>query len=186
MMCRFLLAGVATAAMLAGCAQGPVTVEPTYESAARSEFVATNYRAAEVLIGQFKSRVANGPVIVATAVNIDALEQSSTLGRLVSEQISSRFAQSGFTMIEMKFRNNVYMKRGEGELLLTREINDVARSHNAQAVIVGTYGMSNDSVFVNMKIVEPGTNKVLAVNDYVLPLNRDVRSMLSQNTTNRR
>lgn len=183
MMQRFMLSGVASLALLAGCALDgrQDRPEPTYESAARSDFLSTNYRAAEALVGQFRNRSANGPLIVATVVNIDSLEKSSTLGRLISEQVSARFAQSGFTLIEMKFRSNIYMKRTEGELLLTREINEVARSHSAQAVIVGTYGTSADSVFVNMKIVEPGTNAILAVHDYVLPLNRDVRSMMSQN-----
>lgn len=175
---RVFLVAAVSAAMLAGCAQGPV--EPSYESAARSEFVAANYRAADSLVAQVNARAKKGPIIVATVVNIDSLEQSSTLGRLISEQVSARFTQAGFTMIEMKFRNSVYMKRSEGELLLTREINDVARSHNAQAVVVGTYGTSAESVFVNMKIVDPATNQVIAVNDHVLPLNRDVRSMMLQ------
>ncbi|MDI3514316.1 MAG: hypothetical protein PWP40_1545 [Rhodocyclaceae bacterium] len=45
-------------------------------------------------------------------------------------------------MIEMKFRNNVYMARDQGEPMLTREIRDLANSHNAQAVVVGTYAQS--------------------------------------------
>ena len=175
-----ILTGVASLALLAGCALDGRVPEPTYEAAARSDFLNANYRAAEALVGQFRHRSGNGPLIVATVVNIDSLEQSSTLGRLISEQVSARFSQSGFTVIEMKFRSNVYMKRTEGELLLTREINEVARSHKAQAVIVGTYGTSADSVFVNMKIVEPGTNTILAVHDHVLPLNRDVRSMMTR------
>lgn len=177
-----ILAGVASLALLAGCSMfESKPSEPTYESAAQSAFVAANYAAADGLVKQFQSRKIDGPLIVATVVNIDNLDQSSTLGRLISEQVSARFAQSGFTMIEMKFRNSVYMKRSEGELVLTREISEVARSHNAQAVIVGSYGVSNESVFVNMKIVQPGTNTVLAVQDYVLPMNRDVRSMLTRN-----
>jgi TolB-like protein len=182
MMQKTTLAGIASLALLTGCALQPQQQpEPTYESAARSDFLASNYRAADALVGQFRNRAANGPLLVATVVNIDALEQSSTLGRLISEQISARFAQSGFTIIEMKFRNNVYMKRSEGELLLTREINEVARSHSAQAVIVGTYGTSANAVFVDMKIVDPGTNSILAVHDYVLPRDREVQSMMSRN-----
>lgn len=178
-----LLAAAATLGLLAGCAndltnsRGP---EPTYEAAAKNEFVNVNYRAADALMAQFKNLNNGGPLIVATVVNIDALDQSSTLGRLVSEQISARFSQSGNKMIEMKFRANVYMKRTEGELMLTREISEVARLHNAQAVIVGTYGVSGDTVFVNMKIVQPGNNMVVAAYDYALPMNREVRSMLNR------
>ena len=64
------------------------------------------------------------PLIMATIVNIDALEQTSMLGRLVSEQVSTRLAQGGLKMLEMKLRNSVYLKRNQGELMLTREIGE--------------------------------------------------------------
>lgn len=177
------LATVAGLLSLSGCAAfdpsgRPEKVEPTYEAAAQSDFINANYKAAEVLIAQFAKYASEGTMIVATVVNIDSLEHSSTLGRLVSEQVAARFGQRGYTMVEMKFRNQVYMKRNEGELLLTREISEVARQHQAQAVIVGSYGVSSDTVFINIKVVQPGTNTVLAAHDYALPLNRDVRSML--------
>lgn len=182
-MIKPLLCSLLSAAVLGGCANEARidrAPEPTYESAARSPFVAANYRAAEALMSQFGKGSESGPLIVATVVNIDALDQSSTLGRLISEQLSARFTQGGLTMVEMKFRSKVYMKKSEGELLLTREITEVARSHQAQAVIVGTYGLSGESVFVNVKIVQPGSNYVLAVHDYVLPANSEIRSLMSR------
>jgi TolB-like protein len=117
-------------------------------------------------------------MLVATLVNIDALERSSTLGRLVSEQVAARFAQQGRAMVELKLRHTMYMRRTEGELALTREIAEVARQHNARAILLGSYGLSGDMVFVNLKVVQPGNNLVLAAYDYALPLNREVRSLL--------
>ncbi len=81
-------------------------------------------------------------------------------------------------MIEMKFRNNVYMARDQGEMMLTRELRDIASSHHAQAVIVGTYAQSSEMVFVNLKVIQPETNFVLAAHDYVLPLDTMTSSML--------
>ncbi|WP_291992667.1 FlgO family outer membrane protein [Candidatus Accumulibacter sp. ACC003] len=177
----YLFAGAVTVGLVTGCATENNRVpEPTYETAAKSDFVASNYRVADALIEQFRSGADGGPLIVATVVNIDALDQSSTLGRLISEQISARFSQRGFSMIEMKFRSNVYMRKGEGELVLTREIAELARVNKAQAVILGSYGTSGSAVYVNMKIVQPGSNYVLAAYDYVLPANGEIRSMLSR------
>ncbi len=88
-------------------------------------------------------------------------------------------------MIEMKFRSAVYMKRGEGELMLTREINDVAKTNKAQAVIVGSYATAANWVYVNLKIVQPGNNVVLSAYDYVLPANNEVLSLLGRNTSKR-
>ena len=175
------LSGVA-ALGLAACADGPAKrVEPTWEQAANNPLVPANYRAADALLAQIRPTVSNGqPLIMATVVSIDALEKSSTLGRLISEQVAGRFTQAGYRMIEVKFGNAIYMKRDQGELMLTREISNLAKSHDAQAVVVGTYGESNDYVFVNLKVVQPSTNTVIAVHDYVMPLDSTMRSLLKR------
>lgn len=81
-------------------------------------------------------------------------------------------------MVELKFRNDVYMKQGQGELLLTREIKDLAQSQNAQAVIVGTYTESRDAVFVNLKVIQPNTNIAMAAHDYAFLTNGNIKGML--------
>ncbi|MBQ5946622.1 FlgO family outer membrane protein [Massilia sp. ST3] len=163
--------------LLGGCAS---TEEDTnYTSVSANAFVAANYRAADALAAQLKGKLADDkPLIMATVVNIDALEQTSMLGRLVSEQVSTRLAQGGMKMLEMKLRNSVYLKRNQGELMLTREIGEVASTHNAQAVVVGSYAETRDAIFINMKVIQPTTNLVLAGHDYVLAKEGTVRSML--------
>lgn len=166
--------------LLGGCAtEGVIVRGPTYEQAAKNPFVPTNYRAAEALLSQLEGDLESGqPLIIATIVNIDELNKSSTLGRLVSEQVSSRFAQAGYNMIEMKFRSNVYMLKGQGEMMLTRELQQIARSHDAQAVVVGTYGESSEFIYVNLKVIDPASNIVLAAHDYTLPRDANTRAML--------
>lgn len=166
--------------LLGACA---TTREDTnYTSVSANAFVAANYRAADALALQLRGKLADEkPLIMATLVNIDALEQTSMLGRLVSEQLSTRLAQGGMKMLEMKLRNSVYLKRGQGELMLTREIGDVASAHNAQAVVVGSYAETRDAVFINVKVIQPTTNLVLAGHDYVLAKEGTVRSMLQSN-----
>ncbi len=141
-------------------------------------FIKTNYQAADALIAQLGNQISStSPIIVATLVNIDDLNNSSTFGRLVSEQVSARFSQENFMMLEMKFRGYVYMKQDQGELLLTREIKDVAKSHNAQAVIVGTYASSQDTVYVNLKVIQPNNNVVIAVHDYTFPIDSNLKAL---------
>lgn len=165
----------------AGCSLTNDTVrkDPTYEQAASNPLIPANHAAAESLLAKLKGRLTdNQPLIVATVVNIDALDRSSTLGRIISEQVSGRFTSAGYQVIEMKFRNNVYMARDQGELMLTRELRDIATTHNAQAVVVGSYAQSSDMVFVNLKVIQPQQNIVLAAHDYALPMDRMTRSML--------
>jgi TolB-like protein len=180
----------ASALLLAGCETAPknmLTAEPSYEDAQNNAFSAVNYNAVNELMKRYPAPAsasnhagsgAEGPFIVATLVNIDQLEQSSTLGRLISEQVASRMTQMGFGVLELKVRNGVYMKRNEGEFLLTREIKEVASMHKAQAVIVGTYAESSATVYVNLKVVDPASSIVIAAYDYALPLNRNVQSLI--------
>ncbi len=138
-----------------------------------------NYKAAEKLLLDAKLPLESA-VIMATVVNIDDIENSSTLGRLISEQMSARFIQAKMNVIEMKFRENVYIKQNTGELMLTREIGKIAKTHSANAIIVGTYAVANSAVYVNIKIINPSTNVAIAATDYVLPMNRDVEDMIGR------
>lgn len=162
---------LAFAFILAGCA-GPYARD---WDAASGSLIAANYHATDALAAAARPQLdADRPIIVATVVDIDDLERSSTLGRYVSESVSARFTQNGFRMIELKFQNAVYMKTGEGELMLTRQIREIARSHQAQAVVVGTYSRALSAVLVNLKVVRPESNIVIAAQDYALPMSRDV------------
>lgn len=176
-----LICAIAATLAVSACANNPLATTSQSEVryvAPNSPFIAINYKATNELIAQLGGKLNPAqPMIIATIVNIDDLNSSSTFGRLVSEQVSARFSQASYSMIEMKFRDFVYMKQDQGELLLTREIKDVAKSHNAQAVIVGTYALSSESVFVNIKVIQPSTNVVLAVHDYTFPVDANIKVM---------
>ncbi|MBS1186093.1 MAG: Uracil-DNA glycosylase, family 1 [Burkholderiaceae bacterium] len=182
---RYLLILVSALALTA-CADlsssnGSYSSTPTWEDAATNKLTPQNHEAADKLIEQAKLRLESGrPLIVATLVNINALEESSPLGRMIAEQVSGQFSRHGFEMIEMKFRNNVYVKQNVGELMLTREIRQLAQNHNAQAVVVGTYTESSQLVFVNLKVIRPSDNIVIAAHDYVIPMDKVVRSLLGR------
>ena len=163
--------------LLAGCAQSQSGFRAGSKVHADA-FIQANYQAADSLQRQLGMSVEKPTLLMATLVNIDALDRSSTLGRLVSEQVSARFTQGGYRMVEMKFQNSVYMARGQGELMLTREVHELASNYSAQAVIVGTYGESKEYVFINLKVVEPESNHILSVHDYSLPIDENVRLML--------
>lgn len=172
---RLAVALLALPLLLAGCA----TTDQAHGSP--DAIMNVSYKAGDALLAQLNGKLVQGkPLIMATIVNIDALEQSSTLGRLLSEQITTRLVHGGVKMVEMKLRNNVYLKRNTGELMLTREIGEVALAHHAQAIVVGSYAESNEFIFINLKVIQPNTNFVLAGYDFVLARDRVVRSMLSQ------
>lgn len=162
-----------------GCASSSddVPVRPIIQDA---NLVDANYNAADALLTRapwLKER--HEPLLAATFVDINNLEMSSGLGRVIGEQIGSKFAQQGFTVVEIKMRNNIFVKEGAGEFALSRSVREISQSHNAAAVIAGTYAVARQSVFVQARLIRATDNRILASYDYVLPLGPDAKALLA-------
>jgi TolB-like protein len=168
------LASLLCAVVLTACATGP-----TYQAAETSEFTKANYAAVEKLVEATAVPVAkNAPLLIATMVNIDSLRQSSRFGRLISEQIATRLTQLGYNVVEMKLRNDVYIREGAGELLLSRDVRDLSKNYNAQVVVVGNYAVAAGYVYLTLKAVTVTDNRVVGAVNYLLPLTENNRALL--------
>jgi TolB-like protein len=179
-----LLLSAVSLSLLAGCTILPaVDSQPAAPDAAADRLVPANHQAVDKLLSSLQPGVdfpKNQPVIVATIVNVDDLT-SSRLGRMLSEQIGTRLTQRGYPVIELKLRGNIFMKQSEGELLLSREVQDLTLRHKAQAVVVGTYAEARGYVYVTLKLIDATTNQSMAAYDYALPLDGTVYSLLRPN-----
>ena len=141
-----------------------------------------NYNALDSLIKKLApDSIKEGPILVASFVSLDNLNESSTFGRVISEQVASRFKQKGYTTIEMKLRTTVFIKEGSGEFLLSRELSKIGNKHSAQAVIVGSYTAASDRVYLTIRVVNVEDSEILASYDYNIPMSRDVFKMLLKN-----
>ncbi len=144
-----------------------------------ADLVRVSYHTADQLLRQVPwLRSKKRPVIAATIVNINALEDSSALGRMLTEQISSRFAQDGVAVVEMKMRHDVFIKERAGEFMLSRSVREISHSHDAAAVLAGTYAVGKNSVYVNARLIRAADNRVVAAYDFRLPLGPDTKAML--------
>ncbi|WP_406622703.1 FlgO family outer membrane protein [Acidovorax sp. SDU_ACID1] len=54
----------------------------------------------------------------------------------------------------------------------------MAQAQAAQAVLVGTYVVAPQAVYVSLRLVGPQGNAVLAAHDYALPMDGNVRGLL--------
>ena len=155
------------------------TVGVTQDAVPKADVVGSSHRAADVLIAQAGKTLTPGQAMIAASfVNIDDLEQSSSLGRIVSQQVASRFAEKGYPVVEMLLRHSVYIKQRGGEFLLSRQVRDISNEHDAQAVIVGTYAVGRRNVYVTARLIRSTDNRILASYDYALPRDPDVSYLL--------
>ena len=143
-----------------------------------ASLILANYSAVDQLLGTLRDPLdPSKALIVATIVNIDQLYNSSTFGRLISSNVVSRLHQQGLAVLELETKKSLTIGK-QGALLLSRELRQLTASHNAQAVIVGTYAISRQTVFVNLAIVDG--NVVLGAYDYAVPAHLVSAEMLVQ------
>ena len=117
-------------------------------------------------------------VIAASFANIDNLSSSSTFGRMASEVISAGLTQRGYKVIEVKMRDSLFIKQRAGEFMLSRHLRNISQEHDAQAVLLGTYAIGGENLYVNARLVRTVDNIVISSHDFVLPINRDIKSLL--------
>lgn len=173
---------VAVAVGLTGCATHsqprPVVVpHASFADAANNEFIKSSRDAISKLVTELDTS-AFSPVLVATVVDVNDLRQAKPLGRTLSEQYASALATSGFAVKEMKLRGDVFVRETTGELMLSREVQDIARVHNATTVLVGTYSVASQFTLVSLKLVSTSTGQIIRAHDYALPNNTDIRALL--------
>ena len=140
-----------------------------------------SYTAGDVLAAELEEKGfdPNGPVLSASFVNNDNLEASSSLGRLISEQISSRLAQHGINVKEVKLRKStLYIGHQEGEFMLSRKLKNLGLDYDAQAALVGTYSVTPLRIFLTTKVVRTVDNTVLASYDYSITQNAITRELV--------
>lgn len=163
--------------LLTACG-GPMS----FQQGNNDPFIQRNYKAADALLASASARnpiQLDEPLLVATIVNVDSLDQSSRMGRIISEQIQARFTQQGYSVVELKLRGKLFVKKDQGELLLSREVQDISAGQKAQAVVVGTYAVAKNAVYINLKMVG-NDNIVMSAHDYSLPMGANVQALLQK------
>lgn len=170
---------ITAASILSGCMSQPFESSDTSQMYMQmgSKHIAATFNAVDALLdtqsispflekGDF-----NNSVLVSTIVDIDKLDSANTLGRLISEHVSSRLAQRGISVNEVKLRGDLYVEKGQGEMLLSRELKNISASQNSSMVITGTYAVAGEMIFVTLKLVRASDTRISSAYSYVVPKN---------------
>ncbi|ATJ83854.1 FlgO family outer membrane protein [Halomonas beimenensis] len=166
-----LAAGLAVG--LTGCAtlsEAPVPPTTLDEvlTTATAEMVASQPRLAEY-----------DPLIATTLVDIDDLGRSSTLGRLATEIAAAALTEAGLRVREVRLRGSLYVEEGTGELMLSRLAPRIGVDQGARSLLVGTYAVGEESLYLTLRVVRVGDANAMAATTIRLPLTNDLRAMLN-------
>lgn len=118
------------------------------------------------------------PILVTSFVNRNSLDSSSELGILVSDHVGSRFTQQGYRVVEPRLRNNLAIRKEQGEFILSRDIEKLSADNKAYAVVVGNYTETKSILDFTARLIQIKDRQILASVDAKIPLGTDVRDLL--------
>lgn len=143
-----------------------------------SNLVTISYKVADHLLENLSTDMNREQVIlVASFVDVKHLERSSNFGRVMAECITSRLAQKGYMVVEIKLRDALYIKEQAGEFLLSRRVRAISDTHNAQAVVVGTYARAREDLYISARLVQASDARIISTWDFKLPLSDNLKAM---------
>ncbi len=182
---KSLLALGVGAFLVTGCAETPdpyPLISQPLSGPKTLDMQGESYRAADNMLRTMfdKLRLNGTKILPASFVNERDMEETTPLGRLISRQFANRFTQAGYSMVEIKLRQNIVLQKGHGQLLMTRELEKIRDSHDVHAVLVGSYVTTPSRVYVTSQVVRLKDGVTVAAEDFDIPISKDVAALLVQ------
>lgn len=119
-----------------------------------------------------------GPIGITTFVNLDDLYSTSSFGRMLSEQVMSELAMRGYDVVELRHSDALQFLSARGEFALSRESGFVRRERELGGVVVGTYVASPLRVYLNARLLDPATSKILTAGSVEMEKTEEIAKML--------
>ena len=116
---------------------------------------------------------------VTVPVDVNDLDVSNPLARQMAEEMARWFVQAGYSVQEIRKGRMVLSEPGNGEKLLTRRTNHLAKSNvDSAAIMTGTYTVTNQNVRFNIRVLHTASLEVLGMSTVSVPLTSEVKSLL--------
>ncbi|MCR5813993.1 MAG: hypothetical protein K6G15_05840 [Desulfovibrio sp.] len=114
-------------------------------------------------------------------VNLNSLEESCPLARQMTEEVSSQLMALGYRYEELRKGKVIRFDRRTGELNLTRNVRQLTQNYGkGQAILAGTYVISDADVRFSFSLIHTLTNEVLAKASVTVPITQDIISLLDE------
>jgi hypothetical protein len=118
------------------------------------------------------------PITVSSITDSQRLDTSSTFGNIIGDFARSRLAQNRMDVFEPRLRSAMLLKTDQGEMMLGRDPVALVTSPPYSAVLTGTYGVGDASVFVSLKLIRADNAQILSAADFVVWRDGDVSNLL--------
>jgi TolB-like protein len=148
------------------------------------DMIAINYEAVDKLILNAKQNIDDKQrILVTTIADINNLNDSAPLGRLIGEQVASRMIEKGFKVVEVRLQDSVSLVPYTGEFILSRgvrELRELGRVQTVSRIVTGTYTVAEETIFITLKVLDFWDSKAVASYTYTLPMTKDIDQLLKK------
>ncbi|SFT91417.1 FlgO family outer membrane protein [Halomonas saccharevitans] len=126
----------------------------------------------------FPELAEQGPMIAASFINVEGAGASTAFDRIAAELSAAGLARGGMPVREVLLDGGQLMVLEGNDGLLTRRVRRRGAGEGARTLLLGTYALGQDRLFLALRVVELRTDRVLASRGLSLPLDGDLRQLL--------
>lgn len=99
--------------------------------------------------------------VVSTVTDINNLESTSPLGRLISEHLAHHLNLRGWSIVESKLVKELIFT-DDGEFGMTRSDFRKPVAMRARNVVTGTYAVTKDGILVTLKMIDTDSGRLVS------------------------
>ena len=158
------------------CATG-IVPQSNYQKNPADRF-GTQFLAKEIYRNLRTPTVINAPTIVTSFVDLNELEKTSVFGRLMAEKMLNELNRKGFHVVEVRRAQDLFIKKSVGEMILTRDINELASITKARTVLAGTYVATSEGVIINARLIDIKSPEILSSVSYEVELTEEIENLI--------
>ncbi|WP_224981324.1 FlgO family outer membrane protein [Geomonas agri] len=115
--------------------------------------------------------------IVTSFVNLDNLNETTSFGRLVAEDVIHELQVRKWKVYEVRLAKDTTVNE-HGEFSLSRDIQKIRALYKIGGVVTGTYSVADNHLVVNARVMDIGTGLVISSGQIHLPRNHYIDSLL--------
>lgn len=160
---------------LAGCATYPVTdstlsIEKDVALPQVGDFNDKMKNLADQLDKNAGANSLSNIYIVTSFTNLDKIDDTMALGRLISENLIYGLQMHKWRIIEIRLTKGVDVNAA-GEFFLSRDINKLRDEYKISGVITGTYSVAEGNLTINARVIDVNTGEVISSAQTYVPVN---------------
>jgi TolB-like protein len=106
---------------------------------------------------------------VTSFTNLDNLEDTTALGRLISENLMHGLQLHKWQILEVRLTKGIDVN-ATGEFSLSRDVNKLKDEHKIGGVVTGTYSVAEGNLTINARVIDINTGIMISSAQSYIPV----------------